>query len=426
MEEKRFWNEEVETQPIEKLHEHQVAKLQDSIGRAYEKTTFYRKLFNEAGVKPEDISTTDDLRKLPFTTDIEVAIDVPLKDRLAISEDEIKMFHSTSGTVGAVVPIPFSQKDKDNFFSEGECRARWTMGARPSDVVQVLTQFDCCLMGYKQLGASIVMLSAGRYNPQHQMQLTRDAGVTIIEHMPSFLLNYFETMEKNGIPIRETNLRMVSGVGEGWAESYKKKVEDKYNLPFMTLYGAVEISPFFASECSERNGMHINADFGILEIVDPDTDEPLAEGEEGELVVTLIQNEAMPLIRYKVGDIGKILPYEVCPCGRTTPKLSYVKGRSSQILKIGGKKILPIDVEEIVAKIDDLENEFRIVMDKPETDFLKLKVEYKPEVKDVKGLRDRVEEMTFDDLGIKSEVNLLSKGSLERVTFKAQRVENLY
>ncbi len=426
MEERKFWNEEIETESLEKIREEQQKRLQEAVDWAYQRTKFYRRLFDQAGVKPENISTPDDLSKLPFTTDIEVATDIPLKDRLAVPEEEIKMYHSTSGTVGSVVPIPFTTRDEEAFLKEGEARSRWTMGIRPWDVVQVLTRFDCCFLGYRELGASFVLLSAGRYNTDHQIRLTKEAGVTVIEHMPSLLLRYFERMEQMGIDLKTTKLRMVSGVGEGWAQSYKKKVEEKYGLPFMTLYGAVETAPFFAAECEVREGMHVSGDLGILEVVDPETGLGLAEGEEGELVVTLFQREAMPLIRYRVGDVGALLPYKPCLCGRTMPKMSYVKGRVSQIMKIGGRKILPIDVEEVVAKFEDLENEFRIICQKPEMEALKLRIEHKTGVKELRALQKKVEEALFNQLRIEAEVELVSMGTLERVTFKAQRIERRY
>jgi phenylacetate-CoA ligase len=424
--ERKFWNEEKETLPLKKLQKLQNERLQNAVAWAYKKTKFYQNLFDQAGVKPQGILTIEDLTQLPFTTDIEIATDIPLKDRLAIPEEKIKMYHSTSGTVGAVVPIPFSKKDMEAFLKDGEARARWTMGVRPWDTIQVLTRFDCCFLGYKELGASIVLLSAGRYSTDHQIRLTKESGVTVIEHMPSLLLHYFERMEQIGIDIKDTKLRMVSGVGEGLAESYKKKIERKYGIPFMTLYGAVETAPFLAAECEARKGMHINADLGILEVVDPETGKLLPEGEEGELVVTMFEREAMPLIRYRIGDVGSILPYEPCSCGRTMPKMSYVKGRVSQIIKISGRNILPIDVEEVVAEFEDLENEFRIICQKPEMETLKLRIEHKDEVEQLRVLKEKVEEALFRKLGINAEVDLEPKGKLERVTFKAQRIVKLY
>lgn len=423
MKERKFWNEEIETTPLEKQRKVQQKRLQEVVDWAYRRTKYYRRLFDHAGIKPEDISTPEDLPKLPFTTDIEVAREVPLKDRLAVNEEEIIMYHSTSGTVGSVVPIPFTKKDAEAFFREGEARARWTMGIRPSDVVQVLTRFDCCVLGYKELGASFILLSAGRYNTDHQIRLTKEAGVTVIEHMPSLLLRYLERMDQMGIDIKSTRLRMASGVGEGWAQSYKKKVEGKYGIPFMTLYGAVETAPFFAAECQVREGMHLNSDLGILEVTDPDTGQSLSEGEEGELVITLLQREAMPLIRYRVGDVGAILPYKPCLCGRTMPKMSYVKGRVSQIMMIGGRKMLPIDIEEVLAGFEELENEFRIICEKPDMDKLKLRIEHRSGVKELRVLQSKVEEALFNQLGVEAEVELVSAGILERVTFKAQRIE---
>lgn len=426
MEERKYWNEKAETMPLEKLRRLQEEAFKELVERAYNKTKFYRRMFDEAGVKPTDIKTLDDIRQLPFTTDVEVASDIPLGDRLAVPEEDIKMFHSTSGTVGAVVPIAFTGKDVDLFLNELEARSRWSMGVRPWDIVQILTRFDCCLLGCRRLGASLVLLSAGRYNIDQQIHLTKTAGVTVIEQMPSLLLGYFERMEELGTKVRQTKLRMVDGVGEGWAESYKRKVERKYGLPFMTLWGAVELGGFGAAECEARKGMHFFADLGLLEVIDPDTGDTLREGEEGELVVTTFFSEAMPLIRYRVGDVAKLLPYEPCPCGRTLPKISYVKGRASQIMRVNGKKVMPIDVEEIVAKTKGLGDQYQIILERPEAKRLKVRVEYAPEVKRLKPLKEETEEAFFRDLGVEAEVDLVPVGSIERTTFKAQRVKRTY
>jgi len=426
MREKKYWNEKAETMPLEKLRRLQEEAFKEVVERAYDKTKFYRRMFNEAGVKPADIKTLDDIHQLPFTTDVEVASDISLGDRLAVPEEEIKMFHSTSGTVGAVVPIAFTSRDVDLFLNELEARSRWSMGVRPWDIVQILTRFDCCLLGCRTLGASLVLLSAGRYNVDQQIHLTKTAGVTVIEQMPSLLLGYFQRMEELGIKVKETKLRMVDGVGEGWAESYKRKMEEKYGLPFMTLWGAVEMGGFAAAECEARQGMHIFADLGLLEVIDPDTGQPLPEGEEGELVVTTFFSEAVPLIRYRVGDIAKLLPYEPCPCGRTLPKIAYVKGRASQIMRVNGKKVMPIDVEEIVAKTEGLSDQYQIVMEKPEVKRLKVRVEYSPEVKELEALKKKAEEAFFHDLGVETEVALVPAGSIERTTFKAQRIKRTY
>lgn len=426
VQERKYWNEKTETMPLEEFRKFQEEALKEVVERAYNKTKFYRRLFDEAGVKPTDIKTLEDIRQFPFTTDVEMASGVSFGDRLAVPEEDLKMFHSTSGTVGAVVPIPFTARDVDLFLGELEARSRWTLGVRPWDVAQLLTGADCCLFGYKELGASLVLLSAGRYNINQQINMTKTAGVTVIEHMPSLLLGYFQKMQELGVEVKDTKLRMASGVGEGWAESYKRKVEEKYGLPFMTLWTAVELGGFGAAECEMRGGLHVFADLGLLEVVDPDTGEPLPDGSEGELVVTTLLNEAMPLIRYRVGDISKLLPYEPCPCGRTLPKISYVKGRAAHIIKVSGKKILPIDIEEVVAKTEGLGDQYQIILEKPEVERLKVGIEYSSEVKELKALKERAEEAFLQDLGIGVEVDLVPAGSIERVTIKAQRVKRTY
>jgi len=233
-------------------------------------------------------------------------------------------------------------------------------------------------------------------------------------------------MKELGIDVRQTKLRMVSGVGEGWAESYKRKVDSEYGLPFMTLWGSVEPGAG-AAECEQRRGMHIFSDLFFLEVIDPETQEPLPPGEEGELIVTPLLNEAMPPIRYRLGDVAKILPYEPCPCGRTLPKMSMLKERVPQIIKVKGKKILPIDVEEEIASTEQLAADYQIIVDKPgEQERLNIKMEYKPGVKDVRALRNQVEETFNRDLGIESEVELIPVGTIGRTTVKAQRVIRTY
>ena len=423
--ERKFWDPIVETMPLDKLRKLQGERLQEAVTHAYEKSALYRRKFDAVGIKPSDIKGVEDIAKLPLTEDAEIR-GTPFSEKLAIPLEQVKMFHSTSGTTtGVPEPVPFNQKSMDTFFYL-ESRGRWTMGVRPWDVVQVLTQFDCCFFGYKNLGATVVMLSAGRYRLDGQIRLTQSAGVTVLEHAPSLLLKYFERAQELGIDIKKTKVRMVSGVGEGWAESYKRKVEAQYGFPFMTLWGSVELG-VASAECEARGGMHIFSDLFLIEVIDPETLKPLPPGEEGEIVLTPLWCEAMPLIRYRIGDVAKILPYEPCPCGRTSPKMSMVKGRISHIVKVKGVKIMPIDVEEIAASIEGLAENYQIVVDKPgELERLKVKMEYKPEVSNLSALGNQAEEAFNRNLGIDAEIELLPIGSIVSTTFKAQRVVTTY
>ncbi|MEW6034431.1 MAG: AMP-binding protein [Chloroflexota bacterium] len=425
---RKYWDEAVETLPPKKLRRLQGERLQQLVQHAYEKTALYRRKLDEAGVKPGDIKGLDDLQKLPVTDDVKDIRGRPFAEKLAIPLNRVKMFHSTSGTTtGIPEAVPFSARDVKVFFY-GEARGRWTLGARPWDVVQVLTRFDCCHWGYKTMGATMVMLSAGRYNTDQQIHLTRAAEVTVIEHMPSLVVKYFERAKELGIDIRDTKLRMVSGVGEALAETSKRKVEERYGIPFMTLWGSVELG-VAAVECEVRNGMHIFADLTLIEVVDPETLKPLPPGEDGELIVTPLWGDAMPLIRYRLGDVAHILPYQPCPCGRTLPRMSYVKGRASQIVNVNGRKILPLDLEEALARTEGLAPDYQIVVDKPGVlPRLKVKAEYLPASKDLARLKARTEDNIGEVLGVKSEVELVPQGyiSAATTTFKAQRVVKTY
>jgi phenylacetate-CoA ligase len=236
---------------------------------------------------------------------------------------------------------------------------------------------------------------------------------------------YFEKAKELGIDIRETNIRLVVGIGEGIAESFKKKAKDDYGIVFRDYYAASTAGEL-AAECDYGRGLHISADRIILEAVNPDTQKMLGPGEEGELVMTNLIRRAIPRIRIRISDVASLLPYEICPCGRTHPKMSKVRGRMVQIINVKDKKFFPIDVEEVLGTVPELGFDYQIIFDKPKLDRLKLKVEYKPEVKDIPILVREVEEAIYNGLGVESEVELVPKGSIGRVLFKAQRVITTY
>jgi phenylacetate-CoA ligase len=268
---------------------------------------------------------------------------------------------------------------------------------------------------------------AGRGNLDYQIKLAQLVGVTVLQHLPSLMLRYFERAKELGIDIKkDTKLRKVGIFGESLAESYRSKLEAEYGVTIRSIYSSAEI-PLVSYECLEGKGMHIFGDWCIVEVIDPETGEVLGPGEEGEIVATSLVNEAMPLIRYRMGDVASILPYKPCPCGRTHPKISAVKGRVAHIIKVSGKKIMPIDVEEVVASTPGLGDDYQIIMAKPgEQEKLKVKAEYKPEIKDVNTLKNQFEAALSRDLAVKSEVELVPIGTLGRPLFKAQRIIATY
>ena len=392
---------------------------------AYERTELYRRKWDEAGLKPKDIRKVEDLKKAPLTKYVEDFVKTPIPDKLAVPLDEVKEVSSTSGTLSGFTQPFMMTKREAKVYYQNEARARAICGVIPSDVVQVLTGFECCRNGYYYLGSTVLMDHAGRRNIDHQIRLTQVMGVTVLEHLPSHVLLYFERAKQLGIDIRQTKLRMVVGVGEGWAEAYKRKVEAEYGVPFRSAYGLVETS-VVSGECPEGGGMHMVMDNFIIEVIDPETGENLIPGEEGELVITPLNNVAMPLIRYRTGDVGSLIPYELCKCGNKHPKISFVRGRVSQFIKVRGRRILPIDVEEVVAITPELGDEYQIILDRPgELETLKVKAEIRPD-QNPEDMKKKMEETIRKDLGIESEVELVPLGSLGRSLFKAQRVIKAY
>ena len=338
MEDKRkYWDSEKETMPLDKLQELQGKRLQMLATLAYEKTSLYRRKFDEAGIKPSDIKTVEDIRNLPLTDDVEDIRNRPLSDRLTILPREIERFNSTSGTTtGMPEPIPFNKKDTDTLI-DAEAQGRWTVGVRPNDTAQILTNYDISEMGYDRLGATFLLLSAGRFMLDKQIMINKTAGVTVLEHFPSQLKRFASQAQEMGINVNDLPLRMIIGVGEPLSDFEKIELEELFGAPVMTMWHMMESGPI-AAECEARKGLHIFSHRSILEVVDPENGEPLPYGEEGELILTPLLYETMPLIRYRTGDVARILPYEPCSCGRTLPRMSIIRGRVSQITDRKGKK----------------------------------------------------------------------------------------
>jgi phenylacetate-CoA ligase len=417
---------EMEKVSLSQLKKIQETKIRHLVRWAYERTELYRRKWDEIGLKPKDVRKMEDLKKAPLTRYLEDFVKTPTPDKLAVPMNEVKEVSSTSGTLsGFTQPFMLTKKEAKAYY-RNEARVRAICGVTPLDVVQVLTGFECCRNGYYTLGSMVLMDHAGRRNIDHQIRLTQVMGVTVLEHLPSHVLLYFERAKQLGIDIRQTKLRMVVGVGEGWAEAYKGKVEKEYGVPFRSAYGLVETS-VVAGECGEGGGMHMVMDNFIIEVIDPETGENLMPGKEGELVITPLNNIAMPLLRYRTGDVGSLIPYEPCKCGNTHQKISIVRGRVSQFIKVNGKRILPMDIEEVVALTPGLGDEYQIILDRPgELSGLKVKAEIRPESQNPEAMKKKLEETILKDLGIDSEVELVPIGSLGRSLFKAQRVIKTY
>lgn len=424
---KKYWDPEIETMSSDALRKLQLSRLQEVVSRAYEKSNLYRQRFDTAGVKPTDINRLDDIKKLPLLEDAEFRA-TPLQDRLTVPISQIPVICSSGGTTGIPSPLPRTQRDWENNCIARQARARWTAGFRPGDIAQERTNYECTGAANKLIGVQRLTLCAGRGFLDNQIRLAQLLGVTIIVDVPSFALRYLDRARELGIDIKQTKIRAIWPGSETWVESYKKRLEARYGVTFLPgFYGASDTGGIEANECEYYNGYHIFADHVLFEIIDPETGDVLEDGQEGELVVTTLTLEALPLIRWRAGDITSILPYEPCPCGRTLPKMARVRGRIAQSALVKGKRIFPIDVEEVIFTTPGLGEEYQIIVDTPgEQDRLRVKAEYAPEVTNLKGVKEQVEEALTQALGVSTEVELVPGRSLEHAFFKAQRIITTY
>ena len=419
LKETEYWEKEIETLPIEELRKGQEERLRALVKRAYENTVFYRRKFDEAKVKPEDIKTLEDLQKLPLTHYIEDFVATPLEEKLAVGRESITQIMTTSGTIsGFTQPIMMTEHDEEEM-SNIFIRTIRMVGVRADDIVQLLFPYDLMVPMLSKLVSVVIPWAAGRGILDNQIKLAKLLKSTVVFVPPSYMVQFVNRASELGIDLKnETALRLALVAGEPLALPVRRRIEEESGISFGDLYGATE-TPVIGGECMQRDGLHIWADHHLIEIIDPETLEVLGTGEEGELVLTPLTKEAMPLIRYRTGDITKLLTEGVCPCGRTHPKIALVKGRVDHIIKVQGVRLLPIDVEDFVFSMPGLSNQYQIVVDKKgELDFLKLKIEHAPGVSDIKTL-EREAKLAFErKTSLKCEIELVPPGTLPKLNSK--------
>ena len=419
---RKYGEPEIETAPIEKLREMQLGSLKALMEKAYEKTAFYRRKFAEVGIEPKDIKSLDDIAKLPLTRHLEDFVATPLADKMAVPWKDVSVIWNSSGTVtGTPQLVPIARNEYERYVS---LIARFLYLAEISedDVIMLLVPNDMWIVGIQRLGARLLPGVGAGALPHNQIQLIDKAGVTAMLALPSLFLQVAELGKQYGIDLRKTKLQKVLFVGEPWTESLRRKMEGEWGVKFYDVYGSSEL-PGRGGECMERNGIHVFTDFSLLEIVDPETGEVLPPGEEGEIVITNLGSEAIPLIRYQTGDVAAMLPYEICPCGRTHPRISRIKGRVAHIIRVKGVKLLPYDIEELIGKNPRLTGEYQVIVDRPgERDTLKVKIEHTEGVTNQQALKEEVEKAFAEELSVKAEVELLPPGGIPKTMWKAQRI----
>lgn len=430
-----YYQKEIETAPREQIRAWQDERLVSTVKRVYENVEYYRKKMDDAGVKPEDIKSVDDLHKLPFLTKDDLRDAYPY-GLVAEPLENCVRIQSTSGTTGRRVVAFYTQHDID-LWEDCCARAIVAAGGTKEDVCQVSYGYGLFTGGpglnggSHKVGCLTLPMSSG--NTDRQMQFMTDLGATILCCTPSYAAYLAESLEEKGL---RDQIKLKAGIfgAEAWTEEMRLDIQNKLGIKAYDIYGLTEISgPGVSFECSEQTGMHINEDHFIAEIINPKTGEVLPDGEKGELVFTSITKEAFPLIRYRTRDIC-VLSREKCSCGRTHVKMSKPMGRSDDMLIVKGVNVFPSQIEMVLLN-KGLTSNYQIIVDRANnSDSIEVLVEMTPElfsdtVNEISAKEKEIIEALKSVLGIYAKVRIVEPKSIVRSEGKAVRVidkRNLY
>jgi phenylacetate-CoA ligase len=428
--EKMIWNENVECMDRDSLRKMQGIRLKNMVEYVYHNTPFYRKKMQELDITPDDIQSIDDIVKLPFTTKFDLRDNYPF-GLCATPMSQIVRIHASSGTTGKPVVVGYTRKDLA-VWSECLARCFTAYGADKSDIFQVSYGYGLFTgglgahAGAEYIGASVIPMSSG--NTEKQILLMHDFGATVLCCTPSYALFIADALRDSGINRDEIKLRVGAFGAEPWTESMRKDIEEKLGIKAYDIYGLSEIAgPGIGFECEYQNGTHLCEDHYFPEIINPQTLEPVAPGQPGELVFTHLTKEGMPLLRYRTRDLTA-LHYDKCSCGRTLVRMDRILGRSDDMLIIRGVNVFPTQIEEVILECVEFEPHYMLTVDRVNnTDTMELKVEVRPEfysdeIKVMLELRKKLVSRLQSVLGLGVEVKLVEPRSIERSTGKAKRV----
>ncbi|MGZ7108935.1 MAG: phenylacetate--CoA ligase family protein [Methanobacterium sp.] len=425
-----IWNEEAECMSEDEKKELQLERLQEIVKRAYEKVPFYKKHFDENNIKPEDIKTLKDIEKLPLTTKDDLRETYPF-GMFAVPRKEIVELHTSSGTTGKPTVSGYTKKDID-IWSEVMARGLTMFGATDDDVIHNTHGYGLFTGGFgvhygaQKIGATIIPISTGQ--TKRQIEIMNDFDASIVIFTPSYGLYLAEVAEEEGLDTEELNLKAVGFGAEMWTEEMRQEIQRRFNSPAYNIYGLTEImGPGVALECQEQEGLHVMEDHFYPEIIDSTTLETLPEGEKGELVLTALTRDGMPIIRFRTKDITALHKGE-CSCGRTLIKMDRITGRADDMLKVRGVAIFPSQIEKALLKVDGLEPHYQIIITRPQhLDIMEVRVEASPElfsdeVKELVGIKKKIEDYIQNEIGLRVKVNLVEPKTLPRSEGKAVRV----
>jgi len=425
-----IWNKPIEPMARSELAALQSARLRDTVDRVYRQVPFYRSRMQAAGLLPEDIGTIENIDRLPFTTKQDMRDNYPY-GLFAVPLAEIVRIHASSGTTGKPTVVGYTKRDI-GIWSEVMARTLTAAGANRQSFIQVAYGYGLFTgvlgvhYGAELIGASVIPVSSG--NTSRQIMLMKDFGTTLLACTPSYALYIAETLREMGLEPQNLALRVGVFGAEPWSERMRKEIEARLSIKAIDIYGLSEIiGPGVASECQCQDGLHINEDHFYPEIINPQTGEKLPDGEKGELVLTTITKEGMPMIRYRTRDLT-VLNHKPCACGRTLVRMGKVLGRSDDMLIIRGVNVFPSQVETVLLGLGETSPHYQLIIDREDNlDTLTVLVEvtaamFSDEVRRLETLERKIQAALGSVLGVSAKVRLVAPKSIERSEGKAKRV----
>ena len=425
-----YWNPKIECMPKEDLKALQYRQLKLLVNNLYSHNQFYHDRMRAQNVCPDDITCLEDISKLPFMYKQDLRDNYPTK-MFTVPNNQIVRYHVSSGTTGKPTLVGYTRNDLE-YWTEALARSLTSIGVGPDDTLQVSYGYGLFTgglglhYGAEKVGATVLPTGVG--GTERQIELIQDLGVTVIACTPSYLVHLGDVAKKMGVDFRrDTQLRKAILGAEPWSESMRQHIEQSMGIKAYDIYGTSEQAGPMFTECEERKGIHISGDIMYVEIIDPETGESLGPGQKGEMVVTMLKKEAMPMIRYRIKDITMLMDDE-CECGRTSPRISRITGRTDDMLIIRGINVFPSQIEYTLLQIPEVGDQYMIhVSREGALDNMLLQVEIKQEafsdkVEDMVRLRTRIESEMKKYLNIAVTVELKAPGELPRFEGKAKRV----
>jgi len=425
-----IWNEEIECISKDEMEKLQLKRLQDVVKRAYENVPYYKKRFDDEGIKPADIKTLADIQKLPLTTKDDLRAAYPF-GMFAVPRREIVEVHTSSGTTGKPTVSGYTRKDLD-IWSEIMARGLTMFGLNEDDLIQNTHGYGLFTGGFgvhygaQKIGATVIPISTGQ--TRRQIEIMKDFGTTVLIVTPSYGLYLSEVAEEEGLKREDLKLKSIGFGAEMWTEEMRQELQKRFNAPAYNIYGLTEImGPGVALECPDQDGLHIMEDHFYPEIIDSETMEVLEDGEKGELVITTLTRHGMPIIRFRTKDVTSLRRGK-CACSRTHVKMERITGRTDDMLKIRGVAVFPSQIEKALLKMDGIEPHYHIIVTRPQhLDEMEVQVETSPElfsdeVKELVGIKKKIENFIHNEIGLRVTVTLVEPKTLPRSEGKAVRV----